>query len=366
MAGLIVHEWFEQFGGAEKVVEEFAALFPDARIACLWDDYPQRFAGRSVTESWLARTPLRKNKSLALPFMLPTWRSLNVEPTPEWMLCSSHLFAHHAQLQAPDVRKYVYAYTPARYIWNPELDQRGSSAVVRLAALPLQKLDRARSHEATSIACVSHLVRDRIREAWGCDASVIYPPVDVEYFSANREHELNEPETDIVQALTQPYVLGASRFIPYKRLDLVIEFGEVNGIPVVLAGGGPEEARLRSLAAAATVPVSIVPRPSRALLRELYSRALAYVFPALEDFGIMPVEAAATGTPVIANVFGGAAETVVTGTTGVLLEGFSKVEMRAAAELLPSISSDECRRRAGKFDRAVFRNAIEEWMTTSN
>lgn len=363
MPGLIVHEWFEQYGGAEKVVEELASVFPDAAIACLWDDFPERFAGRPVIESWLARTPLRRHKSRALPFMLPTWRSLRVPETPDWMLCSSHLFAHHAKVAGVhrDVPKYVYAYTPARYIWNPELDQRGNSPLARLASKPLQAVDRARAQEATSIACVSNFVRARVREAWQRDCEVIHPPVDVEYFASSREYELSAAEIGVLESLPETYVLGASRFIPYKRLDLVIAFGAANDLPVVLAGGGPEEARLRALADAVPVPVRFVKRPSRALLRELYARTSAFVFPPVEDFGIMPVEANAAGAPVVAGRIGGSAETVADGVSGVLLDHFSPAEMRAAADSLPSIEPADCRRQAAKFERSVFRDSVARW-----
>ncbi|MFI7484315.1 glycosyltransferase [Kocuria sp. M1R5S2] len=361
MAGLIVHEWFEQYGGAEKVVEEMAGVFPDAGIACLWDDYPGRFARRPVTESWLARTSLRRHKSVALPFMLPTWRSIRVPEVPDWILCSSHLFAHHAKLDGTfgEVPKYVYAYTPARYIWNPELDQRGNSPVAKLVSKPLQAVDRARAKEAASIACVSEFVRSRVQDAWQRDCEVIHPPVNFEYYASSRQHELDAAELDVLGYLPGTYVLGASRFIPYKRLDLVIEFGAVNDIPVVLAGGGPEEDHLRTLAASAPVPVLFVSKPSQALLRELYARALAYIFPPVEDFGIMPVEANAAGTPVVAGRIGGSAETVANGVSGVLLDSFSPSEMRAAAGSLTSITAEDCGRQATEFEEATFREAIE-------
>ena len=364
MPGLIVHEWFEQFGGAEKVVEEMATVFPNADIACLWDDHPERFAGRPVIESWMANTPLRRHKGAALPFMLPTWRSLRVPETPDWMLCSSHLFAHHARIDgaAGDTPKFVYAYTPARYIWNPELDQRGDSPLARVVSKPLQAVDRARAQEAASIACVSQFVRARVQEKWQRDCEVIHPPVDVAYYTSGKEQELSAAEIGVLDSLPQTYVLGASRFIPYKRLDLVIEFGAVNDLPVVLAGGGPEEAHLRHLAESAPVPVLFVQRPSPALLRELYTRALAFVFPPVEDFGIMPVEANATGTPVVAGRIGGSTETVADGVSGVLLDDFSPAEMRAAADSLSSITTEKCRRQAAQFERSVFRESIRRWI----
>jgi glycosyltransferase involved in cell wall biosynthesis len=364
LPGLIVHEWIEQYGGAEKVAEEFAAIFPDAAIACLWDDHPQRFAGRNVTESWLSKTPLRRRKGLALPFTLPTWRSLNVAERPDWLLCSSHLFSHHAKLAGSrhPVPKYVYAYTPARYVWTPELDHRGNSAPARAISKPLQAIDRARAQEATSIAAVSNYVRERIQNAWLRDCKVIHPPVDVDYYSTSKAQLLTSAECDLLASLPNTFVLGASRFVPYKRLDRVLAFGEANQIPVVIAGSGPQESALRELAESTGVPVQFVVRPSQPLLRELYAKAWAFVFPPIEDFGIMPVEANATGTPVIASTVGGAAESVSDGVSGLLLESFSRSEMRAAAAALESIAPQDCQEQTAKFDRRVFHSEIKTWI----
>lgn len=364
MPGLIIHEWIEQYGGAEKVAEELASIFPDAAIACLWDDYPERFATRSVTESWLSRTPLRRHKSLALPLTLPTWRSLRVPDRPDWIICSSHMFAHHAKLMGSGkpIAKYVYAYTPARYVWTPELDHRGNSIAARAISKPLQAIDRARAKEATSIAAVSNYVRQRIQNAWLRDCEVIHPPVDVSYYSATKAHLLTPAECDLLESLPETFVLGASRFVPYKRLDLVLAFGEANQLPVVLAGSGPQESALRELADSGNVPVRFVVRPSHALLRELYARAWAFVFPPVEDFGIMPVEANATGTPVIAGSVGGAAESVSHGASGLLLESFSRSEMRSAAASIEAVDASDCRKQAAHFDKSLFHNSIKNWI----
>ncbi len=143
-------------------------------------------------------------------------------------------------------------------------------------------------------------MRRRIATAWGVEARVIFPPVEVTEIQRvhNWAARLTGEDSEIFAGLPQGYVLGASRFIPYKRLDLVIRAGEAADRPVVLAGRGPELGRLRCAAAAARVPVTFVDRPSAALLRALYQQAAVFVFPAIEDFGIMPVEAMAAGAPV--------------------------------------------------------------------
>lgn len=363
MTGVIVHEWLERHGGAEKVVEEFAALYPEADVHALWNDVPGRFAAGRVRETWLAHTPLRKRKSLALPFMLPTWRSLGSSEA-DWMLCSSHLFAHHAKFSGPaaSADKYVYAYTPARYIWNPELDTRGNSAIAKALSKPLQYLDRKRAREAKSVAAISNYVKSRIEQHWDRECKVIYPPVNVDYFRASRMSELSGWELEVLESLPEHYILGASRFIPYKRLDLVISAGAAVGLPVVLAGGGPDEHLLRTAGRDAAVRVDFVGTPSQALLRELYARATVFVFPAVEDFGIMPVEAMACGTPVIASAFGGAAETVVHAVTGALVESFDAESIRSALNIVSAVKAEDCISRAEIFNTSTFREKIKEWI----
>jgi glycosyltransferase involved in cell wall biosynthesis len=363
MSGVIVHEWLEPHGGAEKVMEEIAAVFPDAPIRCLWNDAPARFEDGRVSETWLSRTPLRRKKSAALPFMPATWRNLGKSDA-EWILCSSHLFAHHARFDgaARLAPKYVYTYTPARYIWEPELDQRGESLLVRTASRPLRRLDAYRAQEARSIAAISEFVRERIARTWGRDSVVIFPPVDVSAYVGGSAEDLTESDRSILDQLPDTYVLGASRFIPYKRLDLVIKLGVTTGTHVVLAGNGPSLGDLRLIASKYPGQVTFVDRPSLPLLRELYRKALAYVFPPVEDFGIMPVEAMATGTPVIARNVGGAAETVVDGVTGFLLKDFSDAEMIEAVRRLGEIRPADCVAQAQRFNSARFQEDLTDWV----
>lgn len=365
MAGIVVHEWLAKRGGSENVVEEIVATFPDAQLQSLWNDAPQRFADLRVAETWLARTPLRKSKALALPFMPLTWRHLGQNEA-DWILCSSHLFSHHARFAGParDAPKLVYAHTPARYIWTPELDARGRTVVAGAVRQPLQRLDRDRAQEAKAIAANSEFVRKRIQDCWHRDSVVIYPPVDVQAFAEDPSAHLTTDEQQILEGLPETFLLGASRFIPYKRLDLVIALGVASDTPVVLAGDGPSLLDLKLLADKHPGLVAFVAKPSRALLNALYRRALAYVFPAIEDFGIMPVEAMATGTPVIARDIGGAAESVIDGITGVHLGDFTGQAGREAVALATQLHPEDCIARAWQFDKTVFRSSLRTWVAT--
>lgn len=308
--------------------------FPDAGIQCLWDDAPGRFPAHRVHETWMARTPLRRHKALALPFSVPTWRSLRPGVEYDWMLIGSYAFSHHARLSRRDVPKYVYAHTPARYIWNPELDSRGAGAAVRAVSPLFRRIDRQRAQEATAIAANSAFVRERIRRAWDRDAEVIHPPVAVERIRAQADwrSQVSGDEQRVLEGLPETYVLGTSRFVPYKHLDRVIEAAAVAGIPAVIAGSGPEEAQLRAVAAELGTPVTFVISPSDALLYALMQQASVFVFPPVEDFGIVPVEAQAAGTPVVTGPVGGQVESYVDGVSGVTAESTDAAALARAIE----------------------------------
>src|SRR5919107_4477049 len=180
MAGVLVHEWIAQSGGSENVLQALAEMYPEADIVCLWNESEGRFDPERLRESWLARTPLRYSRALALPVMPAVWR-LRSNRGYDWALISSHLFAHHVHFrnQPADFDRFFYVHTPARYIWAPEQDPRGGNPLVRVAAEALKPLDRRRAQQAGHYAANSAFVRGRVRECWQGEAQVIYPPVDV-------------------------------------------------------------------------------------------------------------------------------------------------------------------------------------------
>lgn len=360
MSGVLVHEWLQSNGGSENVFDVLTEAFPDAARVCMWNDSNGRFT--DIDETVLARTPLRRSKVAALPFMPFVWRNLPARDA-DWILCSSHVFAHHARFAGParDAPKLVYAHTPARYVWVPELDDRGAGMAARAASSLLKPLDRKRAGEAVAIAANSRFVAARIAEKWGRDADVIYPPVDVQTFMQEPD-ELGAADRATLASLPKDFLLGVSRFVPYKRLEAVIDAGIAANEPVVLAGAGPDEARLRDLARRHPGAVSFVDHPSLSLLRALYRRARALVFAPIEDFGIVPVEAMASGTPVIANAIGGAAESVLDGRTGALVSTWSPDELRAALERTDRVRAEDCVARAREFDTQVFIDRMQTWV----
>jgi glycosyltransferase involved in cell wall biosynthesis len=212
-------------------------------------------------------------------------------------------------------------------------------------------LDSIYANRVTSYAANSAAVADRIARFWDREASVIHPPVNVDFFTAPSPAEP-----------TRDYVLGFGRWIPYKGLHKVIEAAELAGVPVKIAGRGPERARIEAAATAARVPVEIIHSPDDNQLRELYRNAACLVFPTVEDFGMVPVECQAAGTPVVAVGVGGATETIRDGRSG-LLAGSS--EPNELAYLIPQaigLAARDCVESALRFDHASFRRNLRAWM----
>lgn len=362
MTGLIAHEWVEKIGGSEAVLGELLEMFGDADLAVLWSD-------RTITprhhlvETWLANTPLRRHKAAALPFMPLTWRTAVAHLNYDWILTSSHLFAHHISTRnRKQIPKLSYVHTPARYVWEPELDRRGAGTIARTVAAAVKPIDRIRAKESASIAANSEYTRSRINRCWGVDARVIYPPVDTTRISSQSDWStrLSEQDAALLDALPAEFLLGASRFVSYKRLDAVLEAGARTGMPVVLAGGGPEHAHLRALARELRVEAHFVPRPSDELLYSLYQRCAVFLFLAVEDFGIMPVEAAAAGARVIVSSTGGAAESVALMKAGiaVAVDDADWVSVIAAARQLPR---DTVAQASARFSTDRFRHEVRAW-----
>jgi glycosyltransferase involved in cell wall biosynthesis len=265
------------------------------------------------------------------------------------VLTSHHAFADSNRLAA-DRPHLVYVHAPARYLWTPELDPRGHGWHRSAARSLLRRVDAGAARRVTAFAANSEEVAARVRRFWGRDATVIHPPVRVEFFG---EPQPTAPRRD--------YILGIGRWIGYKNLHLVPAVGDRAGLPVKIAGRGPERARIVAAAEAARVPVEIVDSPSDAELRELYRNAAALVFPTIEDFGIVPVEAQAAGTPVVTIGRGGAMETVLPGESGVLTETLAVGELATAVRTAVGMDPEACRRSAARFSQDRFRSALLSW-----
>jgi glycosyltransferase involved in cell wall biosynthesis len=173
---------------------------------------------------------------------------------------------------------------------------------------------------------------------------------------------VSSSEEEVITTLPDEYVFGASRFVAYKQLEKVIAAGESANLPVVLAGGGPEEEFLRNIAHQASVPVYFVVSPSDSLLYALIQQARVFIFPPIEDFGILPVEAMALGTPVVVNATGGAVESVKLLEGGTAVMSFEGKEISDAIHAAVSKDMTHAKIHASAFSEESFSKNLREWM----
>ncbi|WP_422769752.1 glycosyltransferase [Plantactinospora sp. WMMC1484] len=350
----VVHEWFGATGGSENVFRQIAAQVPHAERFVLWQDRDSDEPG--LRESWLARTWLRHSKAAALPVMPLVWRTLTRQHF-DVVISSSHAFAHTVRLVGAEPTRYLsYVHSPARYLWSPAFDGRGNNPLLALPRKVLRTTDVRLSRHVHSYAANSREVRARIQRYWRRDAVVVNPPVDVEFFSA-------APAAD--RAQSRDYLLGVGRWIPYKNFDLVVAIAEAAGMPLVIAGSGPEEQHLRRAAARAGVPVGFEVRPDRERLRRLYWGARALLFPVHEDFGIIPVEAQACGTPVLGLRRGGLLETVVDGESGFLVDTLAPRDYVSLLGRLDELEPARIAAQAGRFSEREFATRLADWIAES-
>lgn len=363
---LITHEWIEMVGGSENVFRELLDTFPDAAAGCLWNNAPGSL-DRPVVESRLANSPLRGRKALSLALQPGAWRDFPLGDHAV-VLSSSHAFGHHLAGRAAREgrRGYSYVHSPARYIWAPEVEERGRGFAARVGSVALKYVDRRATDSRVAYAANSRFIRERILRSWDVDASVIYPPVDVERIQAvaTWRDVLAGRDSALLDRLPgEGFVLGASRLVAYKRLDLVIDVASALGMPVVIAGTGPEEAALRAHAADTDVPVIFVGAVSDEQLYALYQEASLYVFLPVEDFGIMPVEAMAAGCPVLVNTVGGASESVGLVGGGLAVDaGWPSADLATAASEAMSLDPSAFASRAMAFSRSAFRDRVTTWV----
>ncbi|MET8877597.1 glycosyltransferase [Nocardia sp. NPDC004604] len=305
----IVHERFTEFGGSEAVVGEFLETWPDAPVfAPIVDPDGIRPPLTTVHDTWLSRAHAatgRRSHAPLLPFVPRALRRLPLRGRFDAVLISHHAFATQAVF-ATDAPTIVYVHTPARWAWDPEFRaQEAGGRAGQLALTALGRLARRAelraAPELTHIVANSHAVAARIRDWWGRPSTVINPPVQVDDFT---------PDPAIAR---EDFFLVAGRLVPYKRPDLAIRAAQRAGVRLVVLGDGRFRAQLDGIAGAETTFLGATPFD---VLLDMYRRCRALLMPGIEDFGIVPVEAMACGTPVLAVDQGGALDTVRAGTTG--------------------------------------------------
>lgn len=352
----IVHDWLTGMRGGERCLEAFCEVFPEADLYTLL--HVKRSVSPAIERHRIATTFVQSLPGAArryrgylplFPWAASGWDLLDYDV----VLSSSHCVAKAAR--ARPGRHLGYCYTPMRYAWDG-FDDYFPSGPARLAAAPvmawLRHWDRATASRVDRFVAISRCVASRIRNHYGREAAVIYPPVNLAAFR--------------VQESPGDYDLVVSALVPYKRVDLAVEAATRLGRRLVVVGTGPEMPGLKRLAGPS---VEFAGWQDDAKLAGWYAGCRALWFPGLEDFGIVPLEAMASGRPVLAYAAGGALETVVglddpegRAPTGVLFAEQSAEGLIGAVRRLEAEGSGirpaDCRARAGAFDLPRFRNEI--------
>jgi glycosyltransferase involved in cell wall biosynthesis len=359
----VVHDWLDTWRGGENVLAEIIALYPDADLYALVDFLPDEWRGRignkRARTSFLQRLPFARTHFRGfLPLMPRAIEALDLAPY-DLVISSSHAVAKGVVTSAAQLH-VCYCHTPMRYAWDLReqyLERTGPGGGLQRAILRpildhLQRWDRAASARVDHFVANSAHIRERIARCYGREAVVIHPPVDVDFFTPD--------PAAAAPALRSFYVTG-SRWVPYKRVDVIVSaFRDLPERRLVVTGDGPERRRVR---AAAGPNVEFAGEVPRERLRELLRGARAFLFAAEEDFGILPVEAQACGTPVIALGRGGSLETVrgpdADAPTGMFFAPQEPAAVAAAIRafdaVLPAIRPADCRANAERFAAARFR-----------
>jgi len=355
----IVHDWLPLYGGAERVLEQILNVYPEADLFSMVDFIPAGERGflrnKQVTTSFVQRLPWAKARYRSyLPLMPLAVEQFDLAGY-DLVISSSYAVAKGV-ITGPEQLHICYCHSPIRYAWDLEREYLRTAGLDRgiRGMLARALLHYIRIWDVRTVNGVDHFISNsrfvggRIRKFYARSSTVIHPPVDTDRFRPVAERG--------------DYYLTASRFVPYKKIDLIVEaFARMPGRELVVVGDGPDFAKIKSLAGD---NVKLVGALSHSKLVDLMQRARAFVFAAREDFGIVPVEAQACGTPVLAFGQGGVTESVIDGETGLFFEEQTPESIVAAVEEFEEMEFDPevIRRNAQRFAPARFRKEFSEFV----
>ena len=343
-----VQDWLVDKGGAENVLEAMLEHWPHAPVYTLVHDPqgPTRFLldGHSVITSFLQKLPqaTRRYRSF-LPLMPVAIEQFNLSAF-DLVISNSYAVAKGV-LTGPDQLHLCMCCSPIRYAWDLQhqylhesnLDKGIKGFLARALLHYIRLWDVRTSNGVDEFIAISEFIARRIKKVYGRESTVIYPPVDIDAFSLHEQKE--------------DYYLTASRMVPYKRLDLIVEtFSRLPEKKLIVIGDGPDFDKIKAIA---TPNITLLGYQPLEVLRDRMQRAKAFIFAAEEDFGIVPIEAQACGTPVIAYRKGGALETIIEGKTGLFFGQQNPESLRQAIE---RFESGECH-----FDSKIIRHNAERF-----
>ena len=348
MKKALIHDWFSVYAGAEKCVESFTNIWEDFEIYSLIDflsdaDRDKILKGKHANTSLIQKL---------FPFAIEQFDLSDYEV----VLSSSHAVAKGVLTHSEQLH-ISYVHTPIRYVWDLYHQYLCESGLNRglKGTLARYFLHKIRLWDISIVNRVDYYIANslyigrRIKKIYGKDSKVIYPPVDVDKF------ELCEKKDD--------FYLTASRMVPYKKIGLIVEAFSKTNKKLVVIGDGPDMVKIKLKAGK---NIELLGYQDDKVLIDLMKRARAFVFAAKEDFGIVPVEAQACGTPVICYGAGGACETVINGRTGIY---FDKQDVKNLLEAVETFEINEhkfdpklIRQNSLKFSRSRFESEIKEFV----
>ena len=349
----LIAEWLETYAGSERVLEQMIHCFPSADLFAVIDVIPDEergfLQGKIPKVTFIEKLPgAKKHFRHYLPLMPLAIEQLDLSGY-DLIISNSHAVSKGI-LVGPDQVHISYVHSPMRYAWDLQhqylresgLDQRLRGWIARIALHYLRLWDLRTVPGVDHFVANSHFIGRRIKRVYGRSSTVIYPPIDIESFPLQRE------KTDV-------YVT-ASRMVPYKRMDLIVEaFSKIPNKRLIVIGDGPEMEKIKKLSGPNITLLGYQPIE---VLKEQLQKAKAFIFAAEEDFGIVPLEAQATGTPVIAFGKGGALETVIPPGTDKVPTGLF-FEEQTVASLIEAIHAFEAIEE--RFDPEAIRRHAEQF-----
>jgi glycosyltransferase involved in cell wall biosynthesis len=351
----IVHDWLNQIGGAEGVLEALVEIFAGAPIytSIYWAEaMPAAYRAWDIRTTWMDRLPgiYRHHQ----PYLLLYPRAFGGLELRGYDLVVSNKSAFCLGVQTPEETRHIcYCLTPTRFVWDfdsyVQREQVGGAAerLVRPFLGWLRRWERSAADRVDAFVTISREIQARVRRTYNRESVVIYPPVDTTRFTPAGGHD--------------DYFLIVSRLIPYKRIDLAVKAFTELGLPLWIGGSGRDRDSLEAMAGPNVRFLGYVPDEE---LGPLMARCRAFVFPGLEDFGIAPVQAMAAGRPVIAYAGGGALDYVVEGVTGTFFHEQTPDSLIDAVRHFDDRAFDlaTIRAHAEQFDTGVFQSRLRAFV----
>jgi glycosyltransferase involved in cell wall biosynthesis len=351
----LVHDWLNQYGGAERVLEHLVRMYPSAPLytSIYWrEKMPDSYRQWDIRSLWMDRLPgIYQHHQIYFPLYAFAFANLDLSQIGcDIVLSNKSGFCH--TVKTGSIPHLCYCLSPTRYIWLFEqyAARENLNPFQKTLLKPLVRLLKKYDYEASQnknlrFIAISKEIQNRIKKYYNRSSTIIYPPVNLDRFKPADQHE--------------DYYLIVSRLIPYKRVDLAVKVFTELGLPLRIVGDGRDRPILEEMAGPS---VSFLGRVSDTRLVDLLSHCKAFIFPGYEDFGLAPLEAQASGRPVIAFKAGGALDTVIDGETGVFFEEATRQSLK---ETLLSFNADEvnpevCRKNAERFSVKRFSRALHK------